>query len=130
MDCLHPPIAYWTLHWDFDFDDNGAYTLSLELTNQHIFDWDSGIFVSRRDETQLYATWNRQLYNDTVTLEYIASYHLGNKEHFHRLRWAYDWTNQITVELQADFFEAQNEQTLLGQLEGKHRVSALISFDF
>ena len=120
----------WDSAFGFDFDDNGAYNLSMEVTNQHILHWDDGISGQRRNESNLYTIISKNFWDETLTLKYTNSYQLQDDEHFHRFEYIQDVNNHVTLSLQADAFNSHKDTTLLGQLEGKHRLSARVDFDF
>ncbi|UAA37167.1 hypothetical protein KIH87_10445 [Paraneptunicella aestuarii] len=114
----------------FDFNSNGAYTLSLELSNQHIYSWDSRLLNFQRDETVAYLVLTKPWLNETLTTVYTSSAHLQNKESFHRVEVQYDISDNVSTEIQVDYFNTHLPDSLFGQLGDKHRISAQIDFNF
>lgn len=114
----------------FDFNANGLYTLSLELSNQHIMDWDRQLLNTRRDETVAYLIWNKPWRNETLTTQYTASAQLQDGESFHRFEVQYDINDQWSAELQLDYFDSRLPDSLFGQMKDKHRLSVQIDFNF
>ena len=124
------PLRVWDTALGFDYNANGAYTISLELTNQHIIDWTNQLLNLRRDESLLYATWNKTWLNETLTTQYTSSVQLQDGESFHRIEFQYDISDQVSTEFQIDYFDTYKNNSLLGRLEDKHRVSWQVSYDF
>lgn len=118
------------LAFGFDFNANGAYTMSLELSNQHIVDWDSRLLNTRRNETVVYAIWNKTWLNETLTTQYTGSAQLQDSESFHRFEIQHDINDQWSAEIQVDYFDARLPDSLFGQLQDKHRVSVQVNFDY
>lgn len=114
----------------FDFNANGLYTVSVELSNQHVVDWDSRLIDTRRDETVAYAIWSRPWLNETLTTQYTASAQLQDRESFHRFEVQYDLNDQWSAEIQMDYFDSNLPDSLFGQLRDKHRVSVRVDFNF
>ena len=114
----------------FDFNANGAYTVSFELSNQHVVDWDSRLLNTQRDETIVYAVWNKTWLNETLTTQYTGSAQLQDRESFHRFEIQYDINDQWWAEIQVDYFDSSLPDSLFGQLQDKHRVSVQVDFDF
>lgn len=114
----------------FDFNANGVYTMSFELSNQHVIDWDSSLLNTRRDETLAYVVWSRPWLNETLTTQYTGSAQLQDRESFHRFEIQYDISDQWSAEIQVDYFDSSIPNSLFGQLQNKHRVSMQVDFDF
>jgi hypothetical protein len=120
----------WDTAIGFDYEANGAYSFSLELTNQHMLDWDSSLLLVRRDETILYGVWRKTWLNQILTTQYTAMLQLQDREAFHRWEFIYDLSDQWNLELQLDYFITKETMTLLSQLEDKNRIALEVTFDF
>ncbi len=120
----------WDTAVGFDYEANGAYSFSLELTNQHILDWDSSLLFMRRDETILYGVWRKTWLNEILTTQYTAMLQLQDREALHRWEFIYDVSDHWNLELQLDYFATKETMTLLGQLEDKNRIALEATFDF
>ncbi|WP_075185109.1 DUF1302 family protein [Teredinibacter haidensis] len=114
----------------FEYNANGLYSLSLELSNQHVMDWNTKLLNTRRHETVAYLIWNKPWRNETLTTQYTASAQLQDNESFHRFEVQYDITDQWSAEFQVDYFDSRLQDSLFGQLQDKHRVSVQIDFNF
>ncbi len=118
------------LAFGLDYDANGRYTMSLELTNQHINENQENLLNVRRDETILYGVWSKNWFNETLTTTYTFMLQLQDFESFHRWEFEFDLTDHWRAELQLDYFSAKEDDTLLGQLADKHRIAVEVNFDF
>ena len=114
----------------FDYDANGAYSVSLELSNQHIINWSDDIALLRRDESILYGSISKNWWNETLTTTYTSMLQLQDEEFFHRFEFIYEVDDRWTIELQADYFDSDKQLSVLGQLQDKSRIALQIDFDF
>ena len=114
----------------FDFNDNGLYLASLELSHRYIDDWKPQLQGTRRRQTAAYFVLSKQWRNDTLTTEYTSMYQFQDKEAFHRLGVSYQVNDFWTLAVQGDYFSTRTTQRFLGSLSDKHRLSVKIDYQF
>ncbi len=122
--------SVWDAALGFDFDHNGAYLLTLELANQYIGDWDSGIQNFDRNSTSLSASLSKNFLNETVTMEFISNYGFQDQLHYNRLEYTQRLNDLVAVGLHADVFYSYDDGPEGGQQKNLNRLTGNISIDF
>ncbi|MEJ2416112.1 MAG: hypothetical protein P8Y45_04115 [Exilibacterium sp.] len=122
--------SVWDAALGFDFDPNGAYLLTLELANQYIDDWDSGIQNFDRNSTSLSASLSKNFLNETVTLGFISNYGFQDQLHYNRLEYTQRLNDLVAVGFHADVFYSYDDGPEGGQQKNLNRLTGNISIDF
>jgi hypothetical protein len=135
MTSLHCDFKPSTNHvWDsafgFDYSANGAFTFSLEASNQHIQGWHPGLLATQRNTTALYSSLSKHWLHETLHGQYTLYYHLQEGESFHRTELRYDYSDYWQLSLQVDYFASEPGQNILGSLADKQRIAFRLEGNF
>ncbi len=114
----------------FDYDANGAYTVSVELSNQRVVDWTDEISGIRRDESAVYASWSKSFLHDTLDAQYIVFFQIQDEEALHRTEVTYDITDHWSTTVDFAWFDAHDPNTFFGLLRDESRLSAELEYNF
>ncbi|MFZ1982841.1 MAG: hypothetical protein WAU91_00410, partial [Desulfatitalea sp.] len=89
----------------------GAYTLSLEVVNNHVMDWGHEIQGVPRDTNSLILVWNKSFFNDDFTVNWMTIYREPNTVYLHSLTTSYNWNDNLTLCLDAYYPDVKDERS-------------------
>jgi hypothetical protein len=84
-----------------DYSPGGAYTLSLELVNRHIMDWEEGLTGVRKNANSVVLVWDKNFLNETLSVNWMSIYTTPDQGFVHTLRTAYEWNDYLTLKFEA-----------------------------
>lgn len=108
-----------------EYSANGAYTLGLEGSLQHIPDREKTIQGVRRNESAITGMWSKDFLYETLNLEYLVSYRLQDNDFTHRLRSRYGFTDQLLGYLEGAYLNISE-----GLLRNKSRMTVKLEYLF
>jgi len=113
-----------------EYNANGAYFMSLELSNRHIFSDRTSLVQSQQDSTSLYYTLTKDFRHATLALEYNFYYHIQNQNRFHNFQATYDLTDAIEIQARYTLLNVTDSQSLMWAYKDEDRVAMEIRFAF
>ncbi|OUS30138.1 hypothetical protein A9Q99_06565 [Gammaproteobacteria bacterium 45_16_T64] len=125
--------SIWDAAAGFDYDASGVFDASVELSHQHVMNWNDSFAGVERNSSTLYGAVGRYYNNDTVRLQYTASLQLQNMQSLHRLETSWDVDDQLAVSIQWDHFSTRSSApttSFLTQLEALDRILLQLTYDF
>ncbi|MGK5091607.1 DUF1302 family protein [Deltaproteobacteria bacterium TL4] len=114
----------------FDYTATGAYSLSMEGSNQHLVDWEEDFIGVRQNSGIIYVSWTKSFLHETLTPQYTLAYEPEGKEGMHQLALSYNISDQWSCKGEIDYFDAQKEDSLLGVFKDQHRLYGEVQFSF
>ena len=91
----------------FDYDANGAWTLTLEANNQLIVSENYvAIGLERRNNT-LAMRWSKPMRNNTMMLTFYSSYQLQFEDQIYSLNLSYALSDDLNLDLNATIIESK-----------------------
>lgn len=96
----------------FDYSPGGIYTLSLELVNSHIVNWESDLVGVREDSNSVILAWYKNFLHETLSVNWMTIYTTPGRSFVHTLRTAYEWNNYLTLKFEAywpDISDSEND---------------------
>lgn len=120
----------WDLAIGADYDANGAWSLSLEILNQHLLTSEKKILTLNKNNTQIVARWSKNWLNETLRSVIFISYQLQYKDTITSLSFDYALDDDWQVAWVATVFDSTDAQSP-GQLtKDWDQVSLRISFAY
>lgn len=121
---------FWDSAIGFDYSANGAYTVTVEISNQHLSKWQNDILGYERNRTVAYGSINKNWLNEILTTQYTHFYDLQAGDALHRLLLEYQLSDYWKTTFQIDYFDVHKSGTPLSGLSEKHRVAFSIEANF
>lgn len=113
-----------------EYNANGVYFMSIELSNRHIFSDRTALVHGRKDASSLYYTLTRDFLHDTLALEYNFYYHLQEQNHFHNFQATYQLTDAIKVQARYTWLFVSDVQSMMWAYKDEDRVALELSCSF
>jgi len=113
-----------------DYDANGAWQATVEISEQHILNWDSAICFVRRDETGLYFNWSKDFLNQTLNTQYTWYFQIKDSDSMHRFETTYDINDQWKLKFGVTLFDIRHQTSQLGVFKDRHRIAAQVEVSF
>jgi hypothetical protein len=113
-----------------EYNANGAYFMSLELSNRHILTDTSSLVQDRRDSASLYYTLTKAIFHETLALEYNFYYHLQEQNHFHNFQATYDLTDAIEIQARYTLLRVTDTQSLMWAYKDEDRAAIELRYSF
>ncbi|MCP4118624.1 MAG: hypothetical protein GY737_25175 [Desulfobacteraceae bacterium] len=107
-----------------EYDANGRYTVNLELTNRHVFDYSNDLWGAERDNTSLYFQYNKKFLNDTLEFEYVLYHQFQDKNSFHKAELDYSFSDDVQLTIEYVFFQEGDEGGSLWHYRNEDRIGA------
>ena len=110
-------------------------TISLEVVNRHLFDYDAVLAADPDDteenEVQSALRLTRTFFNETLELSFLASTYgwFGDRGGFQRLQAEYDWTDDLIVTLGVVNF-TEGDYYFFRNIGDKDRVYLTFTYHF
>lgn len=101
----------WDIAIGADYDANGAWSLSLELLNQHIFAREKELLNLNKNSTQLVVRWNKDWLNETFNTVFFISYQLQYQDTITSLSFDYAIDDHWKIAFVATVFESTDQQS-------------------
>lgn len=121
---------FWDAAMGFDYTANGAYTITIEVSNQHVSNWQDDLLGYDRNRTVAYGSISKNWQNETLTTQYTHFYDLQAGDALHRALFEYQLSDYWKTYFQIDYFDVHKSGTLLSALSGKHRLALGIEANF
>jgi len=120
----------WDIAIGADYDANGAWSMSLEILNQHLLESEKKLLTLNKNNTQIVARWSKNWLNETLRSVIFFSYQLQYKDIITSLSFDYALDDDWQIALVATVFESTDTQSP-GQLtKDWDQVSLRISFAY
>ena len=113
-----------------EYNANGAYFMSLELSNRHILTDTSSLVQNRQDSASLYYTLTKDFFHETLALEYNFYYHLQEQNHFHNFQATYDLTDAIEIQARYTLLRVTDTQSLMWAYKDEDRAAIELRYSF
>jgi hypothetical protein len=113
-----------------EYNANGAYFMSLELSNRHIFTDRSSLVQNRQDSASLYYTLTKDFFYETLSLEYNFYFHLQEQNHFHNFQATYDLTDAIEIQVRYTLLRITDTQSLMWAYKDEDRAAIELRYSF
>ncbi len=107
-----------------EYDANGRYTMNLELTNRHVFDYSKELCGMDRNNTGLYFQYNKKFFNDTLEFEYASYHQFQEKNTFHKTELDYSFSDDIELSIEYVFFQMTDRESFLWNYRNEDRIGA------
>ncbi|WP_236891969.1 DUF1302 family protein [Desulfoluna limicola] len=113
-----------------EFDANGRYSLNTELTNRHIFGFESNLYHQQKDSTGFYLQYDKNFLSDTLAFQYSYHRQLQVYNEIHKARLDHSFSDHIELTLDYVHFESRGEESFLWEYRDEDRVSAEFRYFF
>jgi hypothetical protein len=107
-----------------EYDANGRYTMNLELTNRHVFDYSKELCGMERDNTGLYFQYTKKFLNDTLKFEYVSYHQFQEQNTFHKAELDYSFSDDIELSIEYVFFQMTDGESFLWNYRNEDRIGA------
>lgn len=106
-----------------EYNANGRYLMTLEISNRHILGDLATLSAYDRDSTSFYYTFGKDFLNQTVEFEYVLYYHINDRNVIHDAQLTYDLTDSIEIRASYAIFNIRDEDSLLWQYREEDRIT-------
>jgi hypothetical protein len=113
-----------------DYSPGGAYTLSLELVNRHIMDWEEGLTGVRKNANSVVLVWDKNFLNETLSVNWMSIYATQDRGFVHTLRTAYEWNDYLTLKFEAFYPDISDVENIYWPYRDQKQVALKLQFQF
>ncbi|MCP4687546.1 MAG: hypothetical protein GY859_05810, partial [Desulfobacterales bacterium] len=113
-----------------EYDANGAWLATLEISNQMILNHGEKIAGARRNETAAYFSWSKDFLNQTLHPEYTFFHQFQDRDSMHRLEIKYDINDYWTCKFGLTLFDIKKKSSPLSVFKNSHRLAARVEVSF
>ena len=113
-----------------DYDANGAWQATFEISDQNVLNWNSDLYLVRRNETGLYFNWSEDFLNQTLNTQYTWFFQIQDADSMHRFESEYDINDHWVFKFGLTLFDIRNQNSQLGIFKDRHRIAAQVEVSF
>ena len=114
----------------FDYDANGKYQVTCELSNSRILNHDNNNAEADEDSTAFYFNALKKFNNDNLELQYSLSYQIQHESIIHDIQALYKYTDNKHVKIKFTTLNVESVESGLWSNREEDRITIEFSYFF
>lgn len=113
-----------------EYAPGSTYTLSLEMVNSHVVDWEDEIQNRPEDTNSMVVVLSRNFLNEDLTVNWMSSYSAPHETVFHSLRTSFTLNDNISIEFDGFYpdIRSENSESWIYRDQKQIAFRALVQF--
>ncbi len=108
-----------------------SYTLSVEIVNNHVLDWEEKIKGSTPENTNsIVFTWSKTFLNEDLSVDWMSSYSQPYISYLHSLQTSYTWSDNVKFEFNAFYPDIKDEDNDLWVYRHQKQLAFKVQYQF
>ncbi len=112
----------------FEYSPGDAYTLSVELVNRHIRDWQDGTIMVPENDSSIVFVWEKEFFNELLSVNWMSIANLTNNGFIHILKTSYDWDDHLTLKFEAYYPDINDKENFYWHHREEKQVALKIQY--
>ncbi len=127
---LDRPLVDAALRGEYSLGKGGTHSLSLELTNSHIRDWNDSISGTPRNSASAILGWNNTFFNDNLTVSLLSVYSKPYASLQNSIFTSYKWSDRVSLNLDVFYLDVADRRSGLAVYERENNAVFRVLYQF
>lgn len=101
LDIVERDLVEASLRGEYSLGKNGSHSVSLEVADSHVLDWDRSVLPTPEDNYSIVLGWNNTFFNDNLTVNLLSLYNTPYSNWQHSLYTTYKVNDRVSLKLDA-----------------------------